>query len=124
VRHVGAAVEIDAPVSVVWDVLTDLNRWPAWGPSIRRVASAADRADAGVTGRVQTVVGIWLPFEITWFEPGRAWFWNVAGIPATRHYVSAIEEDRCRVQFTVAWVVAPYLLVLRVALGRLRRMAE
>jgi hypothetical protein len=48
----------------------------------------------------------------------------VAGIPATRHHLVAIGPDRSRVQFTVAWVLAPYLVVMRTALGRLKRMAE
>jgi uncharacterized protein YndB with AHSA1/START domain len=124
VRHLGVAVEIEAPAPVVWDLLTDFDRWPVWGPSIRRVTSTADRVAAGVTGRVQTIVGIWLPFEISRVEPGRSWSWRVAGLPATRHHVSASGPVRCRVQFTVAWVLAPYLVVMRMALGRLKRMAE
>jgi uncharacterized protein YndB with AHSA1/START domain len=124
VRHVGTSVEIDAPAPVVWDLLTDLGCWPAWGPSIRRVASTADRVAPGVTGRLQTVVGIWVPFEISRVEEGHSWSWTVAGVPATGHFLSALGPDRCRVRFTVAWVLAPYLVVMRVALGRLKRMAE
>jgi uncharacterized protein YndB with AHSA1/START domain len=124
VRHPGVAVEIEAPASVVWDLLTDFERWPDWGPSIRRVTAGAGRVEAGVTGRVQTIVGVWVPFEITGVEPGRSWTWRVAGIPATRHCVSAVGPDRCRARFTVAWPFAPYLVVLRLALGRLERMAE
>lgn len=30
-------VEINAPVSVVWDVLVDLERYPEWNPSITRI---------------------------------------------------------------------------------------
>ena len=122
-RHLGVAVEIDAPASVVWDLLTDFGRWPAWGPSIRRVESAAERVAPRVSGRVQTIVGVWVPFEISAVEPGRSWSWRVAGIPATRHIVSALGPSRCRARFTVAWPFAPYLAVMRLALARLRRMA-
>ena len=123
-RHLGVALEIEAPAPVVWDLLTDFDRWPDWGPSIRRVTVGDGRVQAGVTGRVQTIVGVWVPFEITRVEPGRSWTWRVAGIPATRHCVSAVGPDRCRAWFTVAWPLAPYLVVMRLALGRLERMAE
>lgn len=123
-KQLGTSLEIEAPLSVVWDLLTDFDHWPAWGTSIRRVDSAADRVAAGVTGRVQTIVGFWVPFEISDVEANDSWSWTVAGIPATGHFVSAVGSNRCRVQFTVAWALAPYLVVMRRSLGRLKRMAE
>ena len=44
---------------------------------------AAERIGPGTTGRVQTAIGVWLPFEITRFEPQSYWDWNVAGVGAT-----------------------------------------
>jgi len=124
VRQLGTSKEIAAPVSTVWDLLTEFDHWPVWGTSIRRVESAADCVAPGVVGRVQTIFGFWVPFEISDVVTNDSWHWRVAGVSATGHFVSAIGPDRCRVQFTVAWALAPYLVVMRMSLGRLKRMAE
>jgi uncharacterized protein YndB with AHSA1/START domain len=124
VKQLGTSIEIAAPVSTVWDLLTEFDHWQAWGTSIRRVESACDRVAAGVAGRVQTILGFWVPFEIRDVATNDSWHWRVAGVPATGHFVSAIRPDRCRVQFTVAWALAPYLVAMRMSLSRLKRMAE
>ncbi len=112
-RHVPGTAE------AVWDVLTDLDAWPAWGPSVRgaRLDGATELA-AGVTGTVTTAVGVPLPFTITTFRPGQEWAWRVAGVPATSHGVTT--DDRG----TVVWMSAPvwapaYLPVLALALRRI-----
>lgn len=117
-------MEIRAPISTVWDLLTDFDRWSVWGLSMRQVDTDADRVTTGATGRVQTIVGLWVPFEITAVSPEESWFWKVAGISATRHFVSAVGPDHCRARFTVAWALAPYLVAMRVSLVRLKQMAE
>lgn len=38
-------VEIDAPVSVVWQVLTDLDRYPEWNPFTARIDSTFKLGD-------------------------------------------------------------------------------
>ncbi len=118
-----ASAEVDAPAADVWSLLARFDRWPAWGPSITSVEADADEVAPGVTGRVRTAVGVWLPFEITGVLPGRSWDWRVAGIPATGHRVDPIDDRRSRVTFTTPWPTAPYLAVLAVALGRIRRLA-
>ena len=123
-KQLGTSIEIAAPVSTVWELLTEFDHWPVWGTSIRRVKSAADRVAPGVTGRVQTILGLWLPFEISDVTANHSWFWRVAGVPATGHFLSVVDPGRCRLQFTVPWVFAPYLVAMRTSLGRLKRMAE
>jgi hypothetical protein len=36
-RTIRSAIEIRAPLDVVWRVLTDFDAWPAWNPHVRRV---------------------------------------------------------------------------------------
>jgi uncharacterized protein YndB with AHSA1/START domain len=124
VRHIGTSVEVDAPTERVWALLTEFDHWPDWGVSIRRVESETERVAAGVTGRVQTVAGLWLPFRICDVIPGRFWIWDVAGIGATGHRIKPLAERRCRVEFTGPWIAAPYLAVLRMSLRRLKTLAE
>lgn len=121
---VHAEIEIEAPLHEVWSLLTEVRAWPRWGPSVRAVDIEGDAIGAGTTGRVQTVVGLWLPFEITNFEAESYWDWSVAGIRATGHRVSALAVDRTRVEFTVPSLFRPYVWVLRGGLRRLKRLAE
>lgn len=115
---------IDAPAEQVWTLLTDLELWPEWGPSVRRATLSTERFELGATGEITTVVGLTLPFEITTYEPGTQWAWKVAGIGATDHRVEPLGPERCRVGFGVPLVAAPYMVVIRAALGRIETLAQ
>jgi hypothetical protein len=64
-----------------------------------------------------------LPFTVTAVVDGRRWCWNVAGVPATDHTVTPLDDGRCRVGFGVPVVAAAYLAVCRVALRRIATLA-
>jgi hypothetical protein len=120
-RRLCVSREIDAPADVLWDFLTDTERGPAWGPSVRAVDCDTRQIAAGTTGRVETVGGLWVPFEITSCRDGR-WTWRVAKIPATGHRV---EGDRpCRVVFEIPVLAGGYAPVCARALQDLARLAE
>ncbi|HYO02541.1 MAG TPA: SRPBCC family protein [Mycobacterium sp.] len=111
------------PSSAAWRVLTDLDAWPQWGPTV----SGAELTDGGPLrlgsrGRVWTPVGVALPFEITEFDDGRAWAWKVAGVPATWHAVAPLPGG-CRVSFGVPIWAPIYLTVCAVALKRIEKLA-
>lgn len=120
--HVGRHVR--APAADVWRLIAELRYWPEWGSSIRAVESDAALVAPGLEGRVQTVVGVWLPFRVTTVEPGRSWSWNVAHIPATGHAVEPTTAERCRLEFSAPWPAAGYLPVLWRAARNVQRMAE
>jgi uncharacterized protein YndB with AHSA1/START domain len=124
VRHARVSIEVGAAGEKVWRLISEFEHWPAWGPSVLAVESEAAAVEPGVTGRVKTVAGFWLPFEITAVEPGRSWNWKVAGIPATGHRVEDIGDGSSRVEFTAPIVTYPYVLVLRRGLVRLKQLAE
>jgi uncharacterized protein YndB with AHSA1/START domain len=115
---------VSAAPSAVWKVLTDLEDWPTWGPTV----SGAELTDAselglGVRGKVYTPVGLPLPFTITEYEPGRRWAWQVAGIPATAHGVDPVDAGT-RVWMSAPLLAAPYAPVLAIALQRIDRMTS
>lgn len=118
--HVSRSVA--APPAVVWDLLVTVAQWPRWGPSVRAVELDAERITLGSRGVVETMVGVRLPFEVTHFEPGRAWSWTVGGVNATDHTVETTGSGT-RVSFGVPWLAAPYLGICAVALRRLDRLA-
>ncbi len=115
---------VDAPAAHVWRVLIDTTTWAQWGPSISEVDHDGRFLGPGSEGRLRSVVGPWLPFEITRFEEGRFWTWSVSGIPATGHRVESMGARRCRVGIDVPLVAAPYVLVCGVALQRIDRLAR
>jgi hypothetical protein len=117
-------VEIRAPASAAWELLTDTSRWPLWGPSVSRVESAGQFIGSGSSGRVLTIFGIWLPFRVTEWDSGQRWSWEVAGIPATGHRVEPLGTDRCRVTFEVPLLAVPYLAVCRLAAHKIRTILE
>jgi hypothetical protein len=116
------SMEIAAPAGDAWEVLTDTERWTEWGLSITEVECGQRYIAQGTSGWVKTVFGLWLPFRIDTFEEGKNWSWSVAGIKATGHRVESIGPDKCRVIFSVPLFVAPYLVVCKLALIRIKRI--
>lgn len=121
---VRARIEIDAPAAAVWTLIAEFVHWPEWGPSVRAVEAGTGSVEPGVSGRVRTPLGIWLPFTIETVEPGRSWDWRVAGIRATGHRVEPLDSARCAVEFSAPRLAAPYVWVLRRGLRSLKELAE
>jgi len=117
------SAQIHAPASVVWALLTDTRAWPQWGPSVRAVDAPTRFITSGMRGRIQPAPGLWLPYEITDWEEGRAWAWRVGGIPATGHHVTPVAKSSCRVAFTIPTWAPFYVHVCRLALRRLDALA-
>jgi hypothetical protein len=44
-REIKTAINIDAPVSIVWAVLTDFSRYGDWNPFIRSIRGKAQRGE-------------------------------------------------------------------------------
>jgi uncharacterized protein YndB with AHSA1/START domain len=114
---------IAAPPEAAWELLTDLDAWPQWGPSIKGAELDPPHPELAphATGVVLTSLGVKLPFEITDFDPGRHWAWKVAGIPATGHRVDPAEGG-ARVTMDVPVWAPAYLTVCALALRRIEKL--
>lgn len=121
-RRLVVSRHVDATPEAVWEVLTDTDQWPDWGPSVRDVESNVRFVQEGTTGRVQTVGGLWLPFEVTTCEAYR-WGWRVARIPATGHRVEET-DDGSRAMFEVPLLAAGYAPVCQRALARIATLVR
>jgi len=113
----------------VWELYTNLQYWPQWGPSVRGAQLTGGKlnvgaVEPGATGTVTTVIGVELGFEVTRFEPGTYWAWKVAGFDATEHTVESLGDTSSRAGFGVGWIASPYLAVGQIALRRIKNMAE
>jgi hypothetical protein len=126
-RQVIVARGVDAPREAAWDLLTDTERWPDWGPSVRAVECDQRFIQPGTTGRVRLPGGVWLPFEIATCAKYR-WTWRVARVPATGHRVDppaeGTDEGRCRIVFEIPPLAAGYVPVCMRALGRIVSLLE
>jgi uncharacterized protein YndB with AHSA1/START domain len=73
------SVEIDAPTDVVWAALMDVERWPEWTDSMRRV----ERLDDGDL-QVGSIVRIKQPriavmeWRVTDLQPGQSFSWTAS----------------------------------------------
>jgi hypothetical protein len=115
---------VHASSKSVWELLTDTYRWVEWGPSILAVQCSHRFIERGSEGRVQTAVGIWLPFVITEFDSGYYWSWHVLGVRATGHGVEPVGPGFCRLIFEVPYLAAPYALVCKIAMDRINKIVE
>ncbi|MFC7045917.1 SRPBCC family protein [Halobacteriaceae archaeon GCM10025711] len=121
--HLLVSRVVDASADHAWDVLTDTTRWPEWGPSVSAVECEDRYIEAGTTGRVRTLVGVRVPFEVTRCAP-YYWTWRVARVPATGHRVEPLADGTCRVTLEVPVPAAPYVPVCLLALRRIARLVS
>ena len=94
--QVETEVEIEAPPERVWEVMTDVERWPEWTASVER----ADRLDGGplrVGSRIRVKQPKFPPvvWEVTDLDPGRSFSWTAknVGLTSVGHHRVASRAD-------------------------------
>ncbi|MCV7379420.1 polyketide cyclase [Mycobacterium alsense] len=70
------SVEIDAPPQLVWEVFSDVERWPEWTASVTSLA-AVDGPGLAVGKRfaIKQPRMSKLVWQVTEVEPGSSWTW-------------------------------------------------
>lgn len=117
-------LHIAAPAEAVWHTLCSFRQWPLWGPSVRKVQCDQTQLQSDSSGRVQTLFGFWLPFEVTGYSPGHYWKWKVGGIDATGHRVIPMGKNNCRLEFEFPLWAFPYGIVCHIAARRIARLCQ
>jgi uncharacterized membrane protein len=97
-----SSVEIDAPASLVWEVFSDVERWPEWTASVRSL-TALDGPGLAVGQRFEIVQPRMpkLAWEVTELVPGASWSWAVrspGNRTVARHEVVPQRADRTLVR--------------------------
>jgi uncharacterized membrane protein len=70
------SVEIDAPAQLVWQVFTDVERWPEWTASVSSlVARDGTGLDVGKRFAIKQPGMSKLVWRVTEIEPGSSWTW-------------------------------------------------
>ena len=96
------AVDIEAPATVVWDVFSDVERWPDWTASVTRLV-ALDGPGLAVGKRFEIKQPRMpkLVWEVTDVMPGASWTWvqrSPGGLTLARHDVSAESDGHTKVR--------------------------
>ncbi|MFV9633739.1 SRPBCC family protein [Mycobacterium neumannii] len=89
--------EINAPAAVVWDVFSDVERWPEWTASVTRLV-ALDSRELAVGNRFEIKQPRMpkLVWKVTEVVPGASWTWvqrSPGGLTVARHHVSPVSAD-------------------------------
>ncbi|HEY0226336.1 MAG TPA: SRPBCC family protein [Mycobacterium sp.] len=87
------SIEIDAPPQLVWDVFSDVERWPEWTDSVTSLAGQ-DGSALAVGGRfaIKQPGMQKLVWQVTEIESGTSWTWvqRSPGVNVVaRHFVTA-----------------------------------
>lgn len=107
----------------MWALLVETRYWPSWGATVLEV-DGPERLAKGSTGRVRTILGLWVEFEITEYdESNRYWAWRVAGIEATSHRVIDRGPGACTAEIGVPRWAPPYAGPVWLSLRRLEHLA-
>ena len=104
-----------------WRLLCDTRQWPHWGPSVADVSCTQRFIGLDSAGRVKTSLGFWVPFTITEYRELQFWSWRIGRVPATGHRLRVNGDGTCLVAFDMPWWALPYLVVCRIALGRISK---
>jgi uncharacterized membrane protein len=114
-------VDIDAPARVVWDVFSDVERWPEWTASVTDLVTLdGPGIAAGKRFEIKQPRMPKLVWEVADVEPGRSWTWvqrSPGGLTKASHDIQALSDRRTRVRqqieqggpvgALVGWVIRP-----------------
>src|SRR5690348_2220058 len=94
-----ATIEIGASAERVWQVFTDVRRWPTWTPSVTSIEPLdAPSVAVGHRFRIRQPKLPALVWEVTEVDAPRSWTW-VARTPGARtaatHQVASRGESAC-----------------------------
>lgn len=97
-----SGVEIDAPASLVWEVFSDVERWPEWTASVTSlVALDGPGIDAGKRFQIKQPKLPTLVWEVTDVSPGVSWTWaqrSPGGRTWASHTVTSVADGRTLVR--------------------------
>jgi carbon monoxide dehydrogenase subunit G len=101
--------DVDAPPDVVFAVLTDIERWPEWTPTVTRVERIGDASTPLALGARLRIVQPKVPpaeWTVTALEPGRG-FRIVSHSPGAtveaNHWAEPTGTERSRVTLSVTF---------------------
>jgi uncharacterized membrane protein len=122
------SVEIDAPTQLVWEVFSDVQRWPEWTASVTSL-EGKDGANLAVGKRfsIKQPGMSKLVWKVTEIDHGSSWTWvqRSPGVLVTaRHWVTAQPGGRTLVRQQLEQRGVLGALVGRVMINKTKRFLE
>ena len=110
--HVERTVQIDAPPEVVWKVMTDVEKWPEWTSSVRKVERLGETPfGKGSSARVAargTPRAVW---QVTEYEENRSFTWEAKTANSLAVAGHVIEPDGAGSRVTLSVTISGGLVV-------------
>jgi len=122
------SVEIDAPAQLVWEVFSDVQRWPEWTASVTSL-EGKDGANLAVGKRfsIKQPGMSKLVWKVTEIDHGSSWTWvqRSPGVLVTaRHWVTAQPGGRTLVRQQLEQRGVLGALVGRMMINKTKRFLE
>jgi uncharacterized membrane protein len=96
------AIEIDAPPQLIWEVFSEVERWPEWTASVTSLVGLDGPALAvGKRFAIKQPAMQKLVWEVTEIDPGSSWTWvqrSPGALVSARHDVIAQPGGRTLVR--------------------------
>ena len=122
--HVEQTAAVAAAPDVVWEALVDVERWPTWTPSMRRVRRLDDGPLAiGSRVRIKQPRLVPVVWTVTELEDGRSFSWAAEGAgvrSVASHAVRPMGAGTSEVRLTFDQT-GPMAPLMGTLLGRLTR---
>jgi uncharacterized protein YndB with AHSA1/START domain len=88
------AIHIDAPPETVWEVTTDVERWPEWTPTVTSVEREDDGPlQVGSAARLSQLPMPKARWVVTELDPGRSFTWSTR-VPGM-HFTATHSMEAC-----------------------------
>jgi uncharacterized membrane protein len=122
------SIEIDAPAQLVWQVFSEVERWPEWTASVTSLVGR-DGTNLAVGKRfsIKQPGMSKLTWTVTEIDPGLSWTWvqRSPGVAVTaRHHVIAQPDGRTLVRQELEQRGVVGALVGRMMLKKTKRFLE
>lgn len=90
--HYEHHVEVAAPPEVVWGILSDVERWPEWTPTMKSVRLIeGDSIAVGTAARIQQPAQPAATWRVTQVDAGRSFTWGTRNLGMTMVGTHVIE---------------------------------
>jgi uncharacterized membrane protein len=103
--HAEDGIDIAAPADVVWKVFADVERWPEWTESMRRVTFVeGDALAVGAAARIEQPKLPKVTWVVTELTPGSSWTWESrapGALTVARHVVTPTGDGTTRVEQSI-----------------------
>jgi hypothetical protein len=100
--NTNSSIEVDSPMSDVWAIFADVERWSEWTASIDRVTPAGDPGlEIGHRFEIKQPRFPKLVWEVTAVDPGTSWTWSQRSFGSTTtasHELVALGSERTLVR--------------------------